>query len=136
MFENFSKTKKAKKTFIFDNLRCFFAGLVEAGFKNFALVIAIRIFNAPIFAKSVIASAMGIGFFITPISQALAARAKKMTTMQISAAYMISVALSIMLSTLAKSYIEYLFTMLLAIILFRQPISLIEDVYGQNYSLK
>ena len=136
MFENFSKTKIAKKTFIFDNLRCFFAGLVEAGFKNFALVIAIRIFNAPIFAKSVIASAMGIGFFITPISQAFAARAKKMTTMQISAAYMISVALSLVLSTLARSYIEYLFTMLLAIILFRQPISLIEDVYGQNYSLK
>jgi len=132
MSEDLSKTAVAKKTFFFDNLRCFFAGIVEAGFKNFAFVIAIRVFHASSHMKSFTVSAMSMGFFVTPIFRALAVRSK-MTTMQISAIYMLIVASLIVSATFMTSCTYYIIPMLCAMILFRQPIPLMEDVYGQNY---
>ncbi|MDR2432144.1 MAG: MFS transporter [Puniceicoccales bacterium] len=134
MFENFSKTKTARKMFLFDSCRCFCGGIIEALFKNLALVIAIRVFHASKTAKSFLVSAGFIGYFITTITQAFAANQARLTTMDFCKRYMLTLALLIFASIFVKSLTVFLVLMMLATIIFKQPVPLIEDAYGQNYS--
>ncbi|MDR2628577.1 MAG: MFS transporter [Puniceicoccales bacterium] len=134
MFENFSKTKAARKTFLFDSCRCFCGGIIEALFKNLALVIAIRIFHASKTAKSFLVSAGFIGYFITTVTQAFASKQIRLTTMDLCKRYMLTLALLIFASIFVRSLIVFLILIMLATMIFKQPVPLIEDAYGQNYS--
>ena len=64
---------KANATYRNDLLRAPLAGILEAGWATFALVIAIRYFEANETHKAFIAGAAPMGFLITPITLYLAA---------------------------------------------------------------
>jgi len=61
-------------TYRWDRLRSPFYGLLESGWQAFALVVAIRYFEAPETVKSFIAGAGPIGFLLTPLTLYAAAR--------------------------------------------------------------
>jgi hypothetical protein len=60
--------KFAQATYRNDLLRAPFAGILEAGWMTFALVIAIRHFDASETQKAFIAGAGPIGFLLTPLT--------------------------------------------------------------------
>jgi MFS family permease len=64
---------KAAATYRNDLLRAPFAGILEAGWTTFALVIAIRYFDAGETQKAFIAGSGPIGFLLTPVTLYLAA---------------------------------------------------------------
>ena len=68
-----ARSQLASATYRKDLLRAPFAGILEAGWATFALVIAIRYFDASDTYKAFIAGAAPIGFLITPLTLYLAA---------------------------------------------------------------
>lgn len=136
MFENFSKTDIAKKTFLFDSCRCFCAGLIEAGFNAFALLVAIRVFHASKLTKSLLTSAWFIGYFITPFTQLLVSKSSKLKVTDFCKYYMLSVSIATFIAMLSNTFLGFLLFIMLGMIFFKQPAPLMADVYGQNYSSK
>jgi len=61
-------------TYRWDRIRSPFYGILESGWQAFALVVAIRYFDAPETVKSFIAGAGPIGFLLTPLTLYAAAR--------------------------------------------------------------
>ena len=68
-----TRSQLASATYKKDLLRAPFAGILEAGWATFALVIAIRYFDASETYKAFIAGAAPVGFLITPLTLYLAA---------------------------------------------------------------
>ena len=66
--------ERAAATHRYDTLRAPFLGILEAGWGTFALVIAIRHFEAPEIDKAFIAGAWPMGFLLTPLTLYLLAR--------------------------------------------------------------
>ncbi|MDR2779178.1 MAG: MFS transporter [Puniceicoccales bacterium] len=107
---------------------------MESLFKNLALVIAIRIFHASKMAKSFLVAAGFVGYFITAITQLLATKQTRLTTMDLCKKYMLTLAMLIFASIFVRSLRAFLLLIMLATMIFKQPVPLIEDAYGQNYS--
>jgi len=66
--------ERAAATYRYDTLRAPFYGILEAGWGTFALIIAIRHFDAPETYKAFIAGAWPMGFLLTPLTLYLLAR--------------------------------------------------------------
>lgn len=64
---------KAGTTYRYDKLKAPFFGILDAGWNTFALVVAIRYFDASETHKAFIAGAGQIGFLVTPLTLFLAA---------------------------------------------------------------
>lgn len=102
--------------------------------ESLALVIVLRMFRAPIWIKSLIFASGFMGNFLTPLTQSLVARQKRYKTMDFSTAYWFIVSFLVFASTFATSVVSFSILISFAIIFSKQPIPLMEDVYGQNYS--
>ncbi|MDR1528253.1 MAG: MFS transporter [Puniceicoccales bacterium] len=130
----FSNTEIARKTFFFDNWRCFCSGFMDSLTESLALVMAIRVFQAPNWVKSFIFASSFVGNFFTVITQSLATRQRRYGTMDFSTIHWFIVSFLVFASIWATSAVSFLFLISFAIIFSKQPIPLMEDVYGQNYS--
>jgi MFS family permease len=128
-FQEFSR-----RTFIYDNARCFFTGILEGGFKGFVLLIAIRAFDAPCICKAIMSSAGFAGLLFAPIMVSLASRLCHTPATKICAAYFMVVACILLASVFTNSFWMYFALVVLARVLFKQYIPLMIDVYGNNYS--
>lgn len=124
---------RARQTFIYDNVRCFFTGILEAGFKTFMLLIAIRVFQAPSIYKAVLSSIGFAGLFIAPIMVSLASKLRSTPATSICGYYFLFVALSIALSSLTSTFYVYFVLIAVGRIVFKQYIPIMLDVYGNNY---
>ena len=60
-----------KSLFKVDTPRGFFAGILEAGFTIFVLLIAIRFFNAPNYCKAILAAGSSAGLILSPFLMGL-----------------------------------------------------------------
>lgn len=70
------RSKLAQATYRFDLIKGPFYGILEAGWSTFALVIAIRYFDASETHKAFIAGSGPIGFLLTPLTLFIAAQLK------------------------------------------------------------
>jgi hypothetical protein len=134
MGKAFSNAEVAKKTFFFDNWRCFCSGPMDSLTENLALVIVLRVFQAPNWIKSLIFASSFVGNFFTALTQSLVAGQRRHGTMDFSTIHWFIVSLLVFASTWATSVVPFSLLISLAIIFSKQPIPLMEDVYGQNYS--
>ena len=126
---------KAEKTYFYDQLRAPFYGILEAGWSAFALVIAIRYFEAPERYKALIAGAWSIGFLITPITLYLIAKLRKQPN--IACALMFSTSAVLMVgATLVQSLVLYTLFIMLAQIATAQQGPLMLQIYADNYTAK
>ncbi|MDR2436356.1 MAG: MFS transporter [Puniceicoccales bacterium] len=126
--------ERSRQMFICDNVRCFFTGIVEGGFKTFVLLIAIRIFHAPNVCKATLASIGFAGLLFAPITVNVASKLTSIPATRICMFYFILTACLLVISTYTHSFGGYFITIALARILFKQYIPLMVDVYGYNYS--
>lgn len=127
---------RAKQTFFYDNMRCFFTGILEAGFKTFVLLIAIRIFQAPNFCKAILSSVGFAGLLIAPVMVSYASKLDTVPATNICGYYSLLIALVLALSGITNLFWVYLILISVARIAFKQYIPIMLDVYGNNYPKK
>ncbi|MGJ8641516.1 MAG: MFS transporter [Opitutaceae bacterium] len=126
---------KAEQTYRCDKLRAPFYGILEAGWSAFALVIAIRYFEAPEKYKALIAGAWSMGFLLTPLTLYWVAKLRKQP--HIACALMFGVSAVLMVgATLAQSLVVYTLLIMLSQIATAQQGPLMLQIYAENYTSK
>ncbi|MDR2603576.1 MAG: hypothetical protein LBC11_03390 [Puniceicoccales bacterium] len=102
--------------------------------ESLAFVIILQIFKAPNWIKSLIFASNFVGKFFTVATQSLVARQKRYGAMDFSTIYWLIVSFLVFASAWVTSVVPFSLLISFAIIFSKQPIPLMEDVYGQNYS--
>lgn len=128
-----NKIERAKKTYIFDCLRGPFNNIVFTGLMTLATLIAIRYYQAPIWVKSIINSAESIGRIIMPITLFWGFKSA-LKTANLAAIYMFATGFFLLVTGLAPNLLIYSIGIIIAYILFVQPLQLMLQIYAQNYS--
>lgn len=136
MWSKLSLTERSRQTFIYDNVRCFFTGILEGGFKIFVLLIAIRVFHASNICKAVLSSIGFAGLLFAPIMVSLASKLTHTPATKICMFYFALIVGMLLVSVCTRSFWMYFIPIAMARVLFKQYIPLMADVYGSNYSKK
>lgn len=124
---------KADSTYRSDLLRAPFMGILEAGWATFALVIAIRYFDASETHKAFIAGAGPIGFLITPITLYIAANLRARPSS--SCAFVLGIASCLLLgASFAQSLLWFTFFAVSSQVAAVQQGPLMLQVYTDNYT--
>lgn len=118
-----------------DAPRGFFAGVLEAGFSIFILLIAIRFFEAPNYCKAIIAAGSPIGLILSPFLMSLWANSQIQEPRKCSI-LMAFCSAFIFAASLSPDVIFFTGCILLAQICLSQIPSLMISVYSQLYSKK
>jgi hypothetical protein len=128
-----SLAERSRLTFRYDTLRQTFQGILEAGFKTYVLLIAIRVFHMNAFEKSLISSAGFAGLLLAPIVMKWMARTS-WTSMQAASGYFFIVAVCFLAAAITKQSGTYLALIVTARFIYKQQIPVMIDVYGHNYA--
>ena len=124
---------KANATYRNDILRAPFAGILEAGWATFALVIAIRYFEASETLKAFIAGAAPMGFLITPATLYLAASLRARPSL--SCAFVLATASLLLLgASMVQSLLYYTLFAVLSQVSAVQQGPLMLQIYTENYT--
>ena len=128
-----ARMNKATATYRNDLLRAPFMGILEAGWVTFALVIAIRYFDASETHKAFIAGAGPIGFLITPITLYIAANLRARPSL--SCAFVLGTASCLLVgASIAQSLLFFtLFTVSSRVAAVQQG-TLMLQIYTDNYT--
>ncbi len=126
-------SNNAEQTYHYDKLRAPFYGILEAGWSTFALVIAIRYFEAPDKYKSFIAGAWSMGFLLTPLTLYLVAKLQHRSSMACACMFGASAVLMVG-ATLAQSLIIFTLLIMLSQIATAQQGPLMLQIYADNYT--
>lgn len=127
--------ENASLTYRLDKLKAPFYGILEAGWSTFALVIAIRYFDASETHKAFIAGAGPIGFLLTPLTLFIAAQLKARPSLACAVVFTSSAVLLIGASLLHTLLFFTLFvvTSQMAAV---QHGPLILQIYTKNYTAR
>ncbi|MGJ8651813.1 MAG: MFS transporter [Opitutaceae bacterium] len=126
---------KAEQTYHYDKLRAPFYGILEAGWSTFALVIAIRYFDAPDKYKSFIAGAWSMGFLLTPLTLYLVAKLRHRSSIACACMFGVSAVLMVG-ATLAQSLLIFTLLIMLSQIATAQQGPLMLQIYAENYTFR
>ena len=123
----------ASATYVKDLFRAPFAGILEAGWATFALVIAIRYFDASDTCKAFIAGAAPIGFLLTPLTLYIAAYLG--TTPSRACAFVFSIAGSLLVgASFAQSLLFFTLFVVMSQVVAVQQGPLMLQIYTSNYA--
>lgn len=126
------QTENARKTYLYDKLRAPFYGVLDAGWSTFALVIAIRYFDASENVKAFIAGAGPMGFLLTPITLYIAAYFRVRSSTACFATFLLAACL-LSGATIASSLLYFtLFTITSQMAAVQQG-TLMLQIYAENY---
>ncbi len=128
-----TQAERAGKTYLYDCLRGPFNNIVYVGLMTLALLIAIRYHEAPSWVKSIICSGESLGRAITPITLYFGFRLA-LPTAWLASLYMLATALFLLIAAFASSLLLYTIGIVLAYILFAQPLQLMLQIYSKNYT--
>lgn len=126
-------TTHASRTYRNDLLRAPFTGILEAGWTTFALVIAIRYFDASETHKAFIAGAGPIGFLITPLTLYIAANLRARPSMGCAFVFAVA-ALLLVGASLAQSLLFFTLFVVLSQVSAVQQGPFMLQIYTENYS--
>ena len=128
-----ARSDLASETYRKDLLRAPFAGILEAGWATFALVIAIRYFDASDTCKAFIAGAAPIGFLLTPLTLYIAAYLR--TTPSRACAFVFSIAGSLLVgASFAQSLLFFTLFVVMSQVVAVQQGPLMLQIYTSNYA--
>ena len=126
---------KARATYRYDLIKAPFHGVLEAGWSTFALIIAIRYFEANETAKAFIAGSGPIGFLITPLTLFLAARLNARPSM--ACAFVFGAAGLLLLgASIAQSLLFFSIFVAFSQVAAVQQGPLMLQIYTENYTSK
>ena len=127
--------ERTRITYFWDRIRGCGGGFLEATFQTFALLTAIRIFEAPMFVKATLPAAFPIGFLLAPMTVYVAARIQRRVGV-ICAGYAVCSALALALAVGANNLWVFAICILAAQIILSQVVPLVTQIYVSNYSSK
>lgn len=124
--------ERTKKTFRNDLVRGACGGVLETGWHVFALLLAVRVFQASPEIKASIAAAGPYGLLLTPVSLFL------ITRWQIPAAracslYLFISAFFLLMAVFSTSLSWFVVAIVASAVLFSQQMPLMVHIYAQNY---
>jgi MFS family permease len=123
----------ASKTYRYDCFRAPFYGILEAGWSTFALVIAIRYFEAPESYKSFIAGAWPMGFLLAPLTLYIVAKFRQRPNLACSCMFALSAILMVG-ATVAQSLLWFTLFIIISQIATAQQGPLMLQIYAENYT--
>jgi hypothetical protein len=124
---------RAEATYRFDLLRAPFYGILEAGWTTFALLIAIRYFEASESIKAFIVGAGPMGFLLTPLTLYYAAQLKARPTSACAFVFVVAAALLVG-ATLVQSLLLFAAFIITSQMAMVQQGTLMLQVYAENYA--
>jgi len=127
--------ERTRITYFWDRIRGCAGGFLEATFQTFALLIAIRVFEAPAFVKATLPAAFPIGFLLAPMTVYLAARIQRRVGV-ICAGYAVLCAIALALAVGANGLLVYVVCILASQIILSQVTPLLTQIYVSNYPPK
>jgi MFS family permease len=131
----FLRMEAASTTYYYDRLKAPFYGILEAGWTTFALVIAIRYFDASETHKAFIAGAGPIGFLLAPVTLFIAAQLKSRPSAACGAVFALS-ALLLSGASLAHSLLFFSLFAVTSQMAAVQHGPLMLQIYTKNYTAK
>lgn len=127
-----TQAERARKTYLYDCIRGPFNSIVYTGLMTLALLIAIRYHEAPNWVKSIICSGESLGRAITPITLYLGFLST-FRTARLASIYMIATGFFLLVAAFASNLLLYTIGIVIAYILFAQPLQLMLQIYSKNY---
>ncbi len=127
------RSKFAQSTYRNDLLRAPFAGILEAGWTTFALIIAIRYFDASETHKAFIAGSGPIGFLLTPLTLYIAASLRARPSLACTFVFMASACL-LMGASLIQSLSAFTLFAVTSQMAAVQQGPLMLQIYTENYT--
>lgn len=122
----------ARQTYRWDRIRGAGQGVTETCWQVFALLVAIRVFQAPESVKQFIPAGLGIGFLLSPIGLTLASHLKWRISSVIAFLWML-VALALLGMTLSTGVFGFVLFVAVAQICASQGVGMITHLYSANY---
>lgn len=133
VFADAAHARRSQLTFRFDRIRGTCAGILETGTYTFALVIAIRWFDAPQSLKALVSSATSMGLLLTPLSLFLYARARWNAARAASANFFGGAAM-LALAAAAQELWQFVGAMVIGSMMLAQQAPLLVHIYTANYA--
>jgi MFS family permease len=128
-----TQNDRAAITYRFDVLRAPFYGILEAGWGTFALVIAIRHFEAPETYKAFIAGAWPMGFLLTPLTLYILAKLRSRPSL--ASGFMFALSALLMIgATLVQSLSLFTLFIITSQMATGQQGPLALQIYAENYA--
>lgn len=128
-----AREDRAATTYRFDVIRAPFYGILEAGWGTFALIIAIRHFDAPETYKAFIAGAWPMGFLLTPLTLYLLAKLRSRPSLAAGSMFALS-ALLMVGATLVQSLTLFTLFIITSQMATGQQGPLALQIYAENYA--
>lgn len=122
----------AQQTFFWDRIRGGAYGVVESTWQVFALLIAIRVFNADTAFKQWIPAATGIGLVLSPLTLSLFSQLHNPVA-RLFAILWLGVAAALLAAAFAPSALLFVIPIILSQVLSSQGTPLLTTLYSQNY---
>jgi len=127
-----TNSENTERTYHYDKWRSPFYGILEAGWNTFALVVAIRYFEAPDQIKAFIAGAGPMGFLLTPLTLYVAARMRIRPSRACYAIFLFTAAL-LLGATTAQSLLLFAVFAVSSQMISVQQGPLMLQIYAENY---
>lgn len=126
---------RTKQTFRWDLVRGACGGVLETGWQVFALLLAVRVFQAPSEIKASIAAAGAYGHLLTPLSVFLISRIG-FPVAKACSLWLLAVSFSLIVAVFSTTLSWFFLGMVLAAVCFAQQMPLMVHIYSENYSAK
>ena len=122
----------ARETYRWDRLRGSGQGIVETCWRVFALLVAIRVFNAEDSIKQFIPAGLGIGFLLSPIGLSIANSFSARISKLVASLWAV-VGLTIVGMAVAGNVVAFVACVALAQITAGQTMAMMTHLYSENY---
>jgi MFS family permease len=132
MEQELTREQVARQTYRWDRIRGAGQGVTETCWQVFALLVAIRVFEADDSIKQFIPAGLGIGFLLSPLGLSLANHLK-LTVSSVIARIWILASLALAGMALSNSIIPFVLCIAAAQILASQGVPMLTHIYSVNY---
>ncbi|MDR1457028.1 MAG: hypothetical protein LBI34_03190 [Puniceicoccales bacterium] len=121
-----------RRTFIYDSIRLCLQGTLDTMFLSVFMLIAIRVFHAPIALKAFLSTLMWLGGIFAPLLIRRLAPLNWPTT-RLGGGFFIAIGICFALAALTNSFAVYIFLVAMASIAYRGKDSVLIGMYMRNY---
>ncbi|MDR0418342.1 MAG: hypothetical protein LBH08_02830 [Puniceicoccales bacterium] len=122
-----------RRTFRLDCIRFIFQGFIDAEFKTYVLLFAIRVFNMPNRVKGILSATAYLGLIMVPFALKFFSKIWPLKNNQAIAALLFLVAISIAIAAWTKYRVVFLVCIALAQVSYKLTLPFVTDIYNRNY---
>ncbi|MDR3317460.1 MAG: hypothetical protein LBS71_01495 [Puniceicoccales bacterium] len=122
-----------RKTFRLDCIRFTLQGWIDIIFKNYILLIAIRVFDLADYAKGLLSAAPYIGMALTPFVVHFFTQIYPMPSNYATTLWLFIASIALVIASLTNEWFIFFVAIMFAKLLYKQTLPFATDIYNQNY---